>query len=247
MEKRIIPSNLEDECRRKMIDLFRTKPIPDDQILENLELYMRPQRISEIIVLYELYKKIVDVPGFIMEFGVRWGRHLSTFNALRSFLEPFNFYRRIIGFDTFEGFLEPSKQDGASERVFKGAMTVSKNYEDYLQELMRLHELETPLSHIPKIELHKGDAASELSRYLEATPEAIIALAYFDMDVYKPTKECLKLIKKHLVKGSIIAFDELIHPQFPGETVALIEEFDLYNCKLRKINGSPYPCYICIE
>ena len=39
-----------------------------------------------------------------MEFGVRWGQNLITLNNLRGIYEPFNHSRKIIGFDTFEGF-----------------------------------------------------------------------------------------------------------------------------------------------
>ena len=61
---------------------------------------------------------------------------------------------------------------------------------------MELHEKETPLSHIKKCELYKGNAPEQLSQYLSENPETIVALAYFDMDVYKPTKECLSFFGK---------------------------------------------------
>ena len=48
-------------------------------------------------------------------------------------------------------------------------------------------------------------------------------MAYFDFDIYEPTKECLKLIKDHITKGTIIGIDELNTSDFPGETVALKE------------------------
>ena len=181
-----------------------------------------------------------------MEFGVRWGRHLALFNSFRAFFEPYNFYRKIIGFDTFEGFKNSSNIDGNSDRVYDGAMSVSKGYENFLSSLMKIHELETPMSHISKIELHKGNAPETLKKYLKNNPQTIISLAYFDMDIYKPTKECLEIIKPYLVKGSIIVFDELTHPQFPGETIALKETMNLLNYKVKKISNTPYPVYITI-
>jgi len=75
------PSDSEQDTRKQLIGLFKDTPIPDEQILDNLELYMRPQRISEILSLQHIYTKILDVNGIIVEFGVRWGRHLSTFSA----------------------------------------------------------------------------------------------------------------------------------------------------------------------
>ena len=77
-------------------------------------------------------------------------------------------------------------------------------------------------------------------------PETVVALAYFDMDVYKPTKECLELLKPHLTKGSIIAFDELLHPQFPGETRALKDTFNISDIYLQKLPNSPYPAFFVI-
>ena len=37
------------------------------------------------------------------------------------------------------------------------------------------------------------------------------------MDIYKPTKNCLKAIKPHLTKGSILAFDEPNCKDFLGK------------------------------
>ena len=238
------PSNTEQTIRTRLRQLFEERPIPDDQILENLELYMRPQRISEILALQDLFLKILNVHGIIMEFGVRWGRHLSVFSALRAFYEPYNFYRKIVGFDTFAGFSNVAREDGKSDRVHPEAMSVTPGYEDYLTELLSLHEGEAPLSHIRRFELRKGDAAGELRKYLENYPETIVALAYFDMDIYAPTKSCLELIQPYLTKGSVLAFDELLHPEFPGETLALKEVMDITKHKLERRPGSPYPAYI---
>ncbi len=245
-QNNIRPSSSEQATRKKLLQMFEETPIPREQILENLELYMRPQRISEIIALQQVYKKIIDVHGIVMEFGVRWGRHLSVFSALRAVYEPYNFYRKIVGFDTFTGFLEANPEDGKSDRVYRGSMRVSEKYEKYLDTILMLHEAEAPLSHIRRMELYKGDAPVELKKYLEKHPETIIALAYFDMDLFKPTKECLELVKPYLVKGSILAFDELLHPEFPGETQALKKAMDVTKYKIKRLPTSPYPCYIVI-
>ena len=44
-----------------------------------------------------MYKKIIDVNGVIMEFGVRWGQNLSLLAAVRAMFEPYNVKRKIIG------------------------------------------------------------------------------------------------------------------------------------------------------
>lgn len=238
------PSATEAAARRRLLELFERRPIPADFILENLELFMRPQRISEILALEKLYLKILDVQGAVMEFGVRWGRHLAVFIALRALHEPYNFNRRILGFDTFTGFGGASPEDGTSPRVHAGGMAVTEGYEQYLEAVLALHEAEAPLSHIRRFELCKGDAPEELAKYLDRRPATVVALAYFDMDVFAPTKDCLELLLPYLTRGTVLAFDELLHPDFPGETLALKEVLDLTEYRLQRLPTSPYPSFI---
>lgn len=43
-------------------------------------------------------------------------------------------------------------------------------------------------------------------------------------------------MKPFLTKGSIIGFDELLDPQFPGETVALRESLGLQNLAIQRMH-----------
>jgi 3-O-methyltransferase len=38
-------------------------------------------------------------------------------------------------------------------------------------------------------------------------------MALFGLDLYEPTRDVLQAIRPHLVKGGIVAFDELGHPR----------------------------------
>jgi len=131
--------------------------------------------------------------------------------------------------------------------VSVGSYDVTKNYELYLEKLLDLHEQEGVIRHSKGYELIKGDASIKIKEYLNKHPETIISLAYFDMDLYKPTKECLKVIQKHLTKGSIVAFDELNYDIFPGETIALKEVFGLDKYKLIHTQYSSTRSYLVID
>jgi len=224
----------EIELRNNFLELFKKCPLPDDQILSNLGLFLNSKNLSRVLFMDFIYKKIIDVQGIVMEFGVRWGQNLSLFTALRGIYEPYNRHRKIVGFDTFEGFPSIHKKDGASEMMKKGQLALTDDYEIYLGKILENQEKDNPLGHIRKFELRKGDGTKQIHEYLESNPETIIALAYFDFDLYEPTKECLEAIKPRLVKGSIIGFDELNDPDSPGETLALMEVFGLENIKLKR-------------
>ncbi|GAI57634.1 unnamed protein product, partial [marine sediment metagenome] len=207
---------------------------PDDQILSNLGLFLSSKNLARILLMHHIYQQIIDVQGIVIDFGTRWGQNMSLFAAMRGIYEPFNRHRKIVGFDTFEGFPSISEQDGSSDLMQAGSITVTENYEEYLEKVMEYQELDNPLSHIKKFEIVAGDAVVEIDRYLARYPETIIALAYFDFDIYEPTQKCLKAIRPHLVKGSLLAFDELNDRDSPGETIALQEVFGLNNVRLKR-------------
>lgn len=243
IEIKSIASSNELENRNKLIDLFNNCPIPENERLTNSGLFVKRQDLTKQLFFNDLYSKIVGVHGVIMEFGVRWGQNLVTLNNLRGIHEPFNYSRKIIGFDTFSGFANVDEKDGNHEIIKQGAFSVTDGYENYLEEVLEYHEKECPVSHIKKNTLVKGDAVEMLEKYLKEHPETIIAFAYFDFDVYEPTKKCLKLIKPYLTKGSIIGFDELNDPQFPGETVALRESLGLNNVAIKRSKYSGIQSY----
>lgn len=240
-------SKEELSSREKFFHLFKECPIPDFEFLSNLGLFIKRQDLSRIFVMHELYKKILDVNGIIIEFGVRWGQNLALFESFRGIYEPYNYTRKIIGFDTFSGFPSIHPKDGYSEIIKPGAYSVTKDYDIYLEKILSFHESESPIPHIQKFQLIKGDAMIELKKYLEEHPETIVALAYFDFDLYEPTKKCLELIESHLTKGSVIGFDELNYSDYPGETLALKEVFGLNKYKIHRFNFSPSESYITID
>ena len=237
----------EKSIRSQFVEDFKQCPIPEDEILSNLGLFLNSKNLSRILFMNHLYQQIIDVQGIIVEFGVRWGQNVSLFSAFRGIYEPFNRHRKIVGFDTFKGFPAISEKDGKSELMREGELAVSENYIDYLTKVMEFQEKENPLSHIKKFELVAGDAVVEIDKYLKGHPETIIALAYFDFDIYEPTKKCLEAIRPHLVKGSVLGFDELNDPDSPGETIALREVFGLNNIKLKRYRYASRVSYFVLE
>ena len=239
-------SEKEQAIRISILQLYKNNPIPDSEILSNLGLFIRRQDFSRILFMNELYRKIVDIHGIIMEFGVRWGKNMALYEVLRGIYEPYNFNRRIIGFDTFEGFPSVDPKDGPSENVKISGMAVTDDYADYLEKILEYHENESPVGHIRKFELIKGDASIEIHKFLEENPETIIALAYFDFDIYKPTRDCLEAIRKHVAKGTVIGFDELNVHTWPGETIAFKEVFELDKCTIHRNLYSSVQSYIVL-
>lgn len=246
IETKSIASIEEQKRRSDFFNNYINNPIPQNEQLNNIGLFTKRQELTKTLFFVDLYRKFLPVHGVIMEFGVRWGQNLVTLTNLRGMLEPYNYSRKIIGFDTFAGFPSVHENDGDHSIIKKGAFSVTDGYENYLSNVLNYHEMESPLSHIKKHELVKGDATVELETYLKKHPETIVAFAYFDFDIYEPTKKCLELLKPFLTKGSIIGFDELLDPQFPGETVALRESLGLQNLAIQRMHYGGIQSYTII-
>ena len=238
--------NEEDILKKLKKTLLNNLSSTSESKLEELILTsITRQSLSRIIFFNEIYKRILNIPGVICEFGVNWGNGVTLLSNYRSMYEPYNHSRKIIGFDTFTGFPEVTNEDGSFSKV--GDYRTNDNYEKNLEEILRLHELNAPLNHIKKFEMVKGDINKTLEVWLKNNPHAIISMAIIDVDLYKPSATILEKIIPRLTKGSLIVFDELNHPEFPGETQALIEKIGINNLSLRTLPFTTYPSYAIWE
>lgn len=231
--------------RQKIIDLMRNCPIPDEELLANLGLFLTPQSLSRILFMDFLYQKVLEVQGVVMEFGCRWGQNASLYTAFRGIYEPFARLRKVIAFDTFEGFPSVDRKDG--DQMLSGAYATTKGYEAYLEDVLQLQEQESPQEHIRKFEIVKGDVTETLPAYLSRNPETMIALAYFDLDIYQPTVACLNLIRDRITRGTVLGFDELNDHSTPGETLALKEALGLDRFAVKRYRYNARTSYLVVE
>ncbi|MFG3421678.1 class I SAM-dependent methyltransferase [Micromonospora sp. NPDC049460] len=235
----------ETETTQRLTKLLTNSPIPTEELVNNLPLFLRRHQMTDLLSMDALYREVLDIPGVIMEFGVRFGRHLATFAALRGVYEPYNPLRRIVGFDTFTGFPDVNDVDRVGPTAYEGRFAVPGGYPAYLKEVLDAHECSDFFGHVTQRSvLVEGDVRETVPRYLAENPQTVIALAYFDLDLYEPTKAVLEAIRPYLTKGSIVAFDELDNPKWPGENIAMREVLGLDHAPLRLLPGRPAPAYL---
>ena len=174
-----------------------------------------------------------------------------TFAHLSSILEPYNYQRKVIGFDTFKGFQEFTDEDTATDlgrnSAKIGAFRPPESIENELNEATELYDLNRPLGHMEKIQLIKGDATNTISEYLESNPHTIISLLYLDFDLYKPTQSALEALAIRIPKGGVIAFDELNSPVWPGETQAAQDVLGISNLRIQRFPFDTMGSFAVIE
>ena len=190
-----------------------------DFIYENgFYLTSKPYRIGNLLAHYELYKKILTLPGALVELGVFKGASMIQWATFRELLENEN-SRKLIGFDSFGKFPEAKKLD-SDERF------VSNWNRKFEGECLSKEELYESLEHkdIHNVELIKGNILETLPKYLGEHGELRISLLHIDTDVYEPCKVGLELLYDRVVPSGLIVFDD--YAVLEGETKAIDEFFD---------------------
>lgn len=166
------------------------------------------------------YKNLLDltrnVPGDIVECGVGHARSLLTMSLL---VKVQGDHRNIWGFDSFEGFPEPSLLDESPRSPKRGEYAVSlplvsRTLHHYIADEQFVHS---------RITLVQGYFEATLSRF----PGDAISLLNLDVDLHDSYKICLETMWPRVSVGGIATFDEYIREShvFPGAERAIRDFF----------------------
>lgn len=213
--------------------------------LEAFPRYARRKTITRFITLYELFKLALPVKGSIVECGVFRGFGLMTWAHLSAVLEPANLTRRIYGFDSFDGFPAVGEKDGNSHKSpVRGELRADSHEE--LASIIEIYDRDRFLGHVDKVHLIKGDLVSTVPEFVQQNRHLVISLLFLDVDLYEPTKVAIEHFVPRMPKGSVLAFDELDNPLWPGETLATFETLGLRNLELKRFEWDPYIAYVVL-
>ena len=203
--------------------------------------------LSKILFYDEIVRKITNVPGAVLELGVQWGALTSLLYNLTAIREPFNFRRKIVGFDTFSGFPASSLSDNELGQGWKEHdLAASADAKQIAERCLVAHQVFSGMSHMSRHEFVQGDVMKTLPAWFENNPSETVALCIFDMDLGIPTRESLKHILRRSQKGTVLVFDEYSHPRFPEEGISVREVLDTKKMQPIKSEFLPYTSYIVL-
>jgi hypothetical protein len=219
--------------------------------LKNFTKFVPRQNLSLFMAKNEIFKQILNVHGHIVECGVFMGGGLLTWAQFSAIYEPYNHTRRIVGFDTFEGFPGLSKFDspkeGAEVPFARPGGLATSNAEADIRRAVELYDSNRPIGHIERIELVKGDAQQTIPAYIDNNKHTVVSLLYLDFDLYEPTAAAIKAFLPRMPKGAILAFDELNQKQWPGETLAVLDAVGIRNLRIKRFPFTPQISYAVLE
>jgi hypothetical protein len=224
--------------------IFDTSKFNTEDKCRNFTKFVKRQHTARFLARYEIFKRVLEVKGSIIECGVHQGGGLLGWGHYSAALEPYNYHRKIIGFDTFKGFPSIHPNDGVDEHAKIGNFSEEIDIVLDINKSIKEFDENRFLNNKEKFEIVVGDALITIPNYIEKNPHTIVSLLYLDFDIFEPTITALENFLPRIPKGGIIAFDELNNPVWPGETLALLKKFDLNNCKLESFTFEPEISFI---
>ena len=154
----------------------------------------------QLLVMYDLLKGVVELPGDAVELGVFRG---GSARMIASMLPE----KMIHLYDTFEGM--PDVRGDYDDGMYHGPGTFNCSLED-VQEYLK---------DLTNIEYHVGIFPDR------GYPSFPICFAHCDADLYQPTADFLMLVYPLLVPGGVLVVHDYKYIPTPGVTIACDEFF----------------------
>ena len=230
-------SNNQLEARDKLYELFENYPAPKDEKERSLSLFMRGSQLARLLAINEIYQKIINIPGNIMDCGTWRGSTAILCENLRAIYEPLNFQRHIYAFDTFTGYKGFKQNEVKIKNISNGTYSVEDKYDELLKNLLILHEQNNAMGHIyGKHYVIPGDIIETLPKILSENRGLSLSLVFFDLNCYKPTNEVFNYVLSRLLVGGIIAMWQFSREEIQSEAQVFFEQIQ------GKINYSIHKC-----
>lgn len=203
-------------------------PHSTQHLLGHWPVYTKRILLVRFLAHWEIYKRIMDLPGSILELGVSRGVSFFSFYKFLEITHPTDTGRRVFGLDSFEGLTDFSEKDGSGSNAAGAADKKEGGWsagpvEGEIDALVELFNKDNVLAR-ERIKLIKGRVQNALEPFLADHPGLRFSLVHFDMDLYEPTKYALEALWDRILPGGAIVFDEYAVVPWEGETRA-VDEF----------------------
>jgi len=215
--------------REALEDLYEMTDLTVFEMFRNFPVFTPRFNLARFLAHYEIFKKVVKLPGVIVDLGVYRGGSTFTWAKLCEIFCPTDVRKVVYGFDTFTGFGSLSQEDGpinAEQGVKPGGYFGGPSVERDLELAQKAMNHDKHLQHLNRIEFIKGDVVKTIPEFVSSKGHGLrVVLLNLDLDLYEPTRVALEHFVPRMVRGGIIIIDEYAVDTFGGESKAVDEFF----------------------
>jgi hypothetical protein len=222
--------HMPEKHQREVIEeILSNLPYDDFLVFRNFPVFTPRFNMARFLAQYELFKKIFELPGVIIDCGVYQGASTFTWAKLCEIFCPTDIRKTVHAFDTFEGFTSLASQDGEPDYIqdkVVGGYYGGIGMQHFLERAQEAMNYDRHLNNINRIEFHPGDACQTIPRFVAEKGNGLrIALLNLDFDLYEPTCVALENFYPRMVRGGIIICDEYAIDTLGGGETTAVDEF----------------------
>ena len=160
--------------------------------------------IQKMLIKNDIYNRIKNLNGDILEFGVFKGASLALWLQLLKLHEP-NSITKVLGFDFFDKTkLLLSIPDKKNNNLMKSVVDRSESNDILIDNIQK--KCDNILKN--RCILIKGDVCTTTNTFCNENPGLRIKLLYLDLDLAHPTFIVLKKLWDKIVIGGLVLLDE---------------------------------------
>lgn len=198
--------------------------------------FSHPTRVNKLLAHYDLYQRIIGLPGDVFELGVYKAASLIRFATFRNLLEN-DFSRRIVGFDAFGKFPR-------QKLALNSDISFINEFEEAGGDGLSVQEVKEIFARkgFENVALNEGNVFETLPKFIEENPATRIAYLHLDMDVKEPTEYALDLLYERVVSNGLIVFDD--YNAVAGETDAVDAFVAKHKLRLEKTSHYYVPAFV---
>jgi hypothetical protein len=160
--------------------------------------YVPLEQLRKVLFYYDELRRLIDVPGDLVEFGVWRAATLCFLSDASILLDGPNSSRSVIGFDTFAGFPHDTVFSRDRDRECRDI------FRDTSREVVLRKVAARPAR---RLQIVEGNIVETLPRHLAGWANRI-AIAICDADTADVTRVILENIWDRMAPGGCIYFDE---------------------------------------
>tara|TARA_Y100000591_G_scaffold283697_1_gene264871 strand:- start:770 stop:1480 length:711 start_codon:yes stop_codon:yes gene_type:complete len=187
--------------------------------------YLNELELSYLYSIFNLFQKVKNLPGHIVELGVGGGRNSILFGSLLKFTSQHS-NSKYFGFDTFGNYTEKDFLENPT--LNKNKLKWNNNSLEFVKNRIKKKGLDKICNFV------EGDIRTTIDSFFNNNHSRFskdsfhCKLIYVDTSAYTPAKIGIEKFYDKLVPGGIISIDQR---KQGGETNALVDF-----CKEKSIN-----------
>lgn len=229
----------DDAYFKQLAEIFGVEPELIRLLSENTNVFAMRRHTTQNYAYYDLFKRIINVPGCIAEFGVFWGNGLFNWlNLMETFL-PLDRGRKVFGFDDFKGYQRPidiTDRKGVDyiEKI-RGGFSLDH---EKITQFVEIKNSDNIIPYDKRCILYNGNVFDTFSKFEIDNPGVRLSLVVADLNLREPTKFVIENSWELMPPGGIMVFRGYGSKPWEGESAA-VDEF-IKEKNIKKLETIPY-------